>query len=126
MSKSIKLKNNTYIDSSGVSHNRENLNLLLDNIINKLNKMEQGRLTATSFSSDTTYLSVKSLYHLTFSKTYTSPPSVIAQWSNDRPTSYGDVTVWVVNITTSGCDIVVDYDISRLSGAYVNYIVSGV
>ncbi len=38
MAKSIKLKNNTYIDSTGVSHNRDTLKNKLDTIDTKLNK----------------------------------------------------------------------------------------
>lgn len=38
MSKSIKLKNNTYIDSTGIVHNRTLLSTLLDTLIPKVNK----------------------------------------------------------------------------------------
>ena len=39
MAKSIKLKDNTYIDSTGVTHNRELLSTLLNNINTNINKL---------------------------------------------------------------------------------------
>lgn len=40
MSKSIKLKNNTYIDSTGITHNRELLSNILNTLITELNKLK--------------------------------------------------------------------------------------
>ena len=48
MSKSIKLKDNTYLDSSGVIHNKENLSDILEgNFAKKLNFYLQDKQTQT-------------------------------------------------------------------------------
>lgn len=41
MNKSIKLKNNVYIDSTGIVHNRTGLNTILNQLLNKINEQEQ-------------------------------------------------------------------------------------
>lgn len=41
MSKSIKLKDNVYIDSTGVVHNRSGLNTVLNQLLTKINEQEQ-------------------------------------------------------------------------------------
>ena len=50
MAKSVKLKNNTYIDSSGIAHNRE----LLNTILNKI-PYNEGRWTPKLENATVTY-----------------------------------------------------------------------
>lgn len=64
MAKSIKLKNNNYIDSTGIVHNRNKLNNILDNISTNINNI----------SNDITSLSnnITTLFNTTEVKDYTS------------------------------------------------------
>lgn len=45
MSKSIKLKNNTYWDSTGIVHNQEKLNTVLNNIQSKVDRQSYMKVT---------------------------------------------------------------------------------
>ena len=55
MPKTIKLKDNTYFDSSGVMHNKETLNTILDNNLNKNTGFKVFSISTISPTTETIY-----------------------------------------------------------------------
>lgn len=55
MLKTIKLKDNTYFDSSGVMHNKETLNTILDNNLNKNTGFKVFSISNISPTTETIY-----------------------------------------------------------------------
>lgn len=63
------------------------------------------------------------IYDLTFTKTYSTAPTVVATARHDRGlTSYGLIQVGVRGITTTGCSLLFDNDMSDTNYG-VNYLV---
>jgi hypothetical protein len=54
LNKAIKLKDNTYVDSTGVVHNRELLSSLLNSLINDVNKLKPTVLYANDYGEGDT------------------------------------------------------------------------
>jgi len=98
MSKSLKLKNDNYWDSSSIVHNKQPLDSSF------LKKMESGLIKMNQMQVES-YEGAKRIYNLTFSNSYTQSPNVIVCYWNDRPNMYGDIGVSVANINNIGCKL---------------------
>lgn len=100
---------------------------VVNNNANELNgvfKGETGRILSNQMTSATIGGSAGKKYVLTFSKTYTSDPTVIATVWNNNAGSYGAVNCAVGKITTTGCELYFMANVSA-SDIGLEYIVIG-
>lgn len=117
MSKAIKFKNDTYLDSTSIVHNQELLSDILDEtdaelveLNNKLHISEKGftwinksNFTSYSFGTSTFYYK-----HINFTKTYSNLPTVLFSIiDNTSKTYWGSLaSQYIKELTTSGFDII--------------------
>lgn len=108
---------NTYNASSTNTYSCNYIN-------NSIGKIESGLITTNNMINATIAGSNGKKKSITFTNTYTTPPNVVVCYYNGAPVTYGNINVFVSNITTTGCDLYFDYNISD-SKLGVSYIVSG-
>lgn len=107
--------------------NADNLNDLQDNVetaINtKQNTVESGLILSNAMTT-VSEEGAKKIYNLIFTKTYSTAPVVLVAYYNNNPATLGNINVSVGSITTTGCRLQMDYNISN-SSVGVSYIVIG-
>lgn len=99
---------------------QQNIKLELDNLI-KITEM--GTISSDKMTTTTIGGHNGKRYDLTFTKQYNTPPMVITNIYHDANYgSYGIAPVNATNITTTGCRLLLEADVS-LSNYGVKYIV---
>lgn len=86
MAKSIKLKNNNYIDSKGVSHNRTPLDTILTDVSNSITSL---KTYSTNEVAIGTWIDGRTIYKRTFSGTYNNEYVLIS--NAELINAYGSV-----------------------------------
>ena len=95
------------------------------NFINGLfPKVEYGRITSNNMETITMAGETKKGYDLVFDNEYNEPPIVLVTTWNNQYGSYGIIESAVASITTTGCKLLFDYDVSSAQEG-IDYLVIG-
>ena len=98
---------------------------VLNDKINSLPKIEYGRLPFSNFDDITVSQRASKKKDILFSKAYSNIPSVILTYDNEKTVGYGNISLFVSNLTLKGFRIIA-FDINmNLSDVYFNYQVIG-
>lgn len=97
----------------------------VDELSGKVPVYEYGYVASSDMTAQSIGGTNGRIYNLTFTKTYTSPPTVMATACHNRGlTSYGLILVGVREITTTGCSLLFNNNMSDANYG-INYLVIG-
>ena len=97
----------------------------INEVNNKVPVYEYGYVASSNMTAQSIGGTNGRIYDLTFTKTYTTPPAVMATACHNRGlTSYGLILVGVRGITTTGCSLLFNNNMSD-DNYGINYLVIG-
>ena len=120
MAKSIKFKNDTYLDSTSIVHNKKKLSDILTLLVNEHGVINSNEMiTVNHGGTDIKY------YDLIFKNKYNNTPTVLTTFLSEGDTGYyGFVPTYVVNYTNTKCTLMLGANLSDTRAKVGYFIIS--